>query len=402
MQRPPAWFALGVLALLAVRAFHLGPQVDGPNVWRQMDTAQYVRSFVEDGIDLLRPSVCWMGSHRTVVLECPWPEALAALAQRGASPQDLRPSRLVFLAFFLLAWLGFHAAARSLVGLDAARLASLLYLASPLAQFYSRALHVDFAALAGAHGMLALWLSGLARGSPRRLLAGSLLGVLGALVKAPYLLPPLLALLPALLAPQRRGLALRSAPLLLLPALCFAGWRAHAEAINAAVPDWSFLPDYHPMTGMSTWYLGTLAQRLDPHAWAVLLRDRLLPELLGPLSLPLAGLGLGLLRGSPGRAALLLWSGGAALHVLLFFNLNVVHDYYQLPLLAPLALLAALPLQRARDTLPARLRALPLLVLAGLAIAAVAWAERHGYQRQPGFEAAGAAAPLAFGIRMPR
>ena len=74
------WLLLALL--VGMRFMHLSEAIEEPHSWRQCDTAQYIRSFQEEGIDLLRPSVCWMGNHKTVILEFPLPEAVVAIVQQ--------------------------------------------------------------------------------------------------------------------------------------------------------------------------------------------------------------------------------------------------------------------------------------------------------------------------------
>ena len=45
------YFHLGVGALIAIRCFHLGSEIDSPHDWRQCDTAHYIRDFYRNGID---------------------------------------------------------------------------------------------------------------------------------------------------------------------------------------------------------------------------------------------------------------------------------------------------------------------------------------------------------------
>jgi len=46
-----------------------------------------------------------------------------------------------------------------------------------------------------------------------------------------------------------------------------------------------------------------------------------------------------------GLAFFWVWLAGVGLYVLIFFNLNLIHDYYQIPLLAPLAFFIAVALE---------------------------------------------------------
>jgi hypothetical protein len=67
-----AWLAAAVF-LLALRIPHLSGPLDDPHSWRQCDTVGYSLAFARHGIDLLHPSVVWLGAHRTLILEFPLP-----------------------------------------------------------------------------------------------------------------------------------------------------------------------------------------------------------------------------------------------------------------------------------------------------------------------------------------
>lgn len=370
-----------VLALLPLR--HFGAEIDGPHAWRQMDTSRTIRGFHERGVDLLRPEVSWMGPWRVVVLECPLPQAAAALAQRALGTESLRVARAVFYASFLLAAVAAHAAFRRATDEETARFSTLLLLASPLAQHYARALVVDLFAIGLGLAAFALAAGALARGSAAGLLLAAVVATPAALVKTPVLLPlvpPLLAL-----AAREKRLLFPGSLASLLPLSAFALWRFHAEATNASAPDWSFIPDFHRMTDMGQWYFGGLAQRLDPIAWKTL-AGRAAREVLGPAGAVLLLAGAALLPRRGDRRAVAAWLAGAAVYVLVFWNLNVVHDYYQLAVLPGAALLAAGPLARLASRLAPRgphAAAAPLALLAFVAGVGAWWGDRRLYAVPP-------------------
>lgn len=376
--------AWGVAALLmALRIPHLTGPLDDPHSWRQCDTVYYTLDFARRGLDLLHPAVCWLGAHRTLVLEFPLPEAIAALLYRAFGP-DVLWDRLVTLAFFALGTVALHRVARRLAGVRAAWFATLAWLAFPLGQFYSRAPVVDVAAVALGLVLLDLaWLA-FARRSVALALAAAATGSLAAMIKAPALVPlagPLLLVwLAAPPGPRLRLGALAFAPLV----VAFALWRRHVDAVNAATPDWSFLPGWYREVNPLWWYFGSWDQRLEPSAWWRLAR-RLLREattlpgaLLAVLALALPERG-----GSPSpRAFAFAWLLGAFAYLAAFFSLNLIHSYYQVPFLPPLALLVGL----GADALAVRLpgRAGPVVAAAAFAVflaAAVVAPARLGYYR---------------------
>lgn len=376
MRARRLWFSLLLALLLGQRLLHFGPALDEPHVWRQMDTAHYARAFAEEGFDLLRPSVCFLGAHKTLALEFPLPEAVMALAWRLVGTTDLWVARGVSLLFFVAALAYAHGLFAVAWDADLARWATLVYASSPLALFYSRAVHIDFFALACVHAVAFHALRGV-RDERRSDLIWAAAWLLPALlVKAPYVLP--VVPLAAWAAHERARLVwLLKSAVLALPALgALVAWNAHSAALHAAAPDWSVIADYHRFEQRATWYVGTLAQRLDAGTWATL-AGRGLRDVVGPSALPLLLIGLAGLRREARRGAWLAWAGGGALYLGLFYNLNLQHDYYQLPLLAPAALLsgwALRALERARSW------RLALAVCALLAAGQSAWSEARYYR----------------------
>jgi hypothetical protein len=372
---------LAALALFALRLPHLGGPLDDPHSWRQCDTAFYSLDFARRGFDLLHPSVCWLGGHRTLIFEFPLPEAISGLLYRVFGRSETW-DRLVGLAFFSIATLYLHLFVKRIATARAAWLTTLAWLALPLGQFYSRAAHVDFAATAGAHALL---YHGARAARERRWdhAAGAAVGgALAALIKAPYLLPLLgpLGLL-ALSAEGLAGLALLGGALL-VTVVAFKLWRSHVDAVNAAAPDWFFLPGYYKEVNPLWWYFGEWSQRLDRHSWAHVVR-RLLGEVATPpgvlmaFASPLArvpavrGFRLGM------RGVTFAWCAGTFVYLLVFFPLNVIHNYYQIPFLAPAALLIAL----GAEAMLERVRPVALIALVLFFGMAIVTPFRVGYYR---------------------
>ena len=370
--------------LLALRLPHLGGPLDDPHSWRQCDTAHYSLDFYRRGFDLMHPAVCWLGGHRTLIFEFPLPEALSALLYRAFGPSPVW-DRVVSLVFFAIAAGYLRAFLGRVAGRRIAALATLAFLALPLGRYFSRAAHVDFVATAFAHAMLYHGLRGVRERAWSHTLAAGAAGALAALIKAPYLIPVLGPFAVAALSiPLGAALAPAGVPLA-LTAAAFVWWRRHVDGINAAVPDWSFLPGFYREVNPGWWYYGEWSQRLVPGNWLKLAR-RVLHEVTTPGGLGVALLGLthrprAAARGPGAWSFALAWCAGTALYVLVFFPLNLIHDYYQIPLLAPAAFLIALGADRFWDRLP-RAGAIPVAgVLFAALLAALALARPAGYYR---------------------
>lgn len=329
--------------LAAARWLHFGPDIDQPHDWRQFDTAQYSRSLAEEGMDPLHPSVAWMGSHKTLILEFPLPELLTAVLYQ-AFGTEIFWARLVTWLFFCGGCLYLYQLLCRVGCPGLAKLTTLIYMTLPLGFFYSRAVHIDFAAVFFAHAMAYHLVRSVtdARWRLHVALAGAL-ALLGLLVKSPYVFYLLLPCL-AYLWQQGRPRRLLVWAIGLSPALlALLLWLWHTRQVNAAAPDWGFIPSYHKFDDMSNWYFGTLELR-----WMGLLWERI----LGRIRYEVAG-------GFPGvylaLAGFLLigwrrfevnfmrwWLLGALVYLLIFFPLNFNHNYYQIPFLVPVAFFIAL------------------------------------------------------------
>ncbi len=330
------WFPILALILVSIRFLHFGELVDEPHSWRQCDTANYIWSFYQDGIDILHPSVCWMGGHKTTILEFPLPEAIISVFYKVFGP-DLIWARLVFMAFFVGGVRYLYLTIKLFGGKELSQFACLFYLAFPLGIYYSRAIHVDFSAIFFAHAMLYHFMVGLKEEKWLHLLAGSLLGGIGFMIKSPYLFFLYLPLLAWIHHHRKWRYLFRNIYYFAIPAGIFIPWQMHVTRVNSAAPDWDFIPHYKKFVDMWGWYFGTWDMRLEGVHWeSIYLHIRF--EILSfygwwPF---LAGI---LVNPRSFRANFVrLWLLGAIAYVAIFFNLNFVHNYYQLPLMAPIAL----------------------------------------------------------------
>lgn len=345
----PLFFCIATL-LLALRFLHFSPEIDAPHDWRQCDTAWYILDFYKNGIDLLHPAVCWMGGSDQLALEFPLPEAIVASAYRIFG-ESMFLARCIFLCFFAGAVYYFYKITDLLFGRVLAQLATLCYLALPLSIFYSRAIHIDFAVVLLAHAMLYYYLIGIEKRRWEYMLLSSLAATLAFVIKAPYAFYFFVPML--FFAVQRKAIGWvgRTGGLYLLAAGAFLLWQYHVNALNDAVPDLSYILHYRKMTQSVGWYFGTINQRLSLYPWWILLQRGVL-EVAGIGGIVFFGLGWWKLKLLPDFRFLLWWMLGLVAYVLIFFNLNFVHNYYQIPLLAPMAILCARGLQTAAFSKP--------------------------------------------------
>lgn len=402
-MRPPAelrgpalpggmlWIAAALL--LALRIPHLTGPLTDPHAWRQCDTVHFALDFYRRGLDLFHPAVCWLGAHRTIVLNFPLSEALTSLLYRIFAPDPMW-DRIVALAFFVLSALWLWGIARRLAGGRAGALAMLAYLAFPLGQYFSRVPHIEFSVLAFVNGTLYYALRSCGERRLSLVVAAAACAALAAVIKGPYLGTIGIPLILILNAARTPGNALRLGLTLAVAAAAFLLWRSHVDTVNARVPDWYFLPDFYKEVNPLWRYTGTMAERLDPGNW-IRIAKRLVYEVATPLGVLLALAALaprGARTGSASaerggtqpeaRAVAIGWLAGCVVLVMVFFRLSVIHNYYQLPFLAPVAMLVGLGADVLWGLLP-RVRTVPAagaLFLLFLGVATVA-PRTLGYDR---------------------
>lgn len=365
-------FWAAVVGLTLARFYHFTPFLDHPHAWRQADTAHYSLAFHQFGMNILWPSVNWLGDHRHALLEFPLPEWLAAAAYVVTGPTIL-VDRLVTIGFFLGSAYFLYRVAALIADATLARVAVIFYMAAPLGLYYSRAVHVDFAAIAFGHAALFFVLRGVQREDPSDFVRAAIAASGGFLVKAPYVF---YLILPAVWACLRkrppRRIWMLTGMSFLVPALVFLAWRWHVERVNALAPDLSFVPGYFALTNREGFYFGSLHQRLSLGTWATIF-DRISREIGATAWLALAPLGW-LDRDRLRRVAgpLGSWTVGALLYLVVFVNLNELHNYYQLPFLAVLCLWMALPVAGWFDRAGGAWRTLAVTAVLGFALSSAA------------------------------
>jgi hypothetical protein len=324
--------------VIAIRFFHLSGPIDLPHDWRQLDTFYYIWDFYQNGIDLLHPTVSWMGNHPIVLLEFPLPEAIIAFFFQLFG-ESLLMARIIFFLAFLGAAIYYYKIVCLISHLHLARLSTLAYLIMPLGFFYSRAIHIDFFVLLCVHAMFYYFILGVRNRSWFWMILSVLFAGIGILVKSPYFIMLIGPMIYIVHKNKAWLWILKTGFLFLIPIVLLFFWQQHMYHMNNNSPDWDYILHYRKMTNNWGWYFGSLRQRLYWYNWYILFKRGVLE---------VSGIG-GILFFMLGSTKLfnkenliwLLWVIGLIFYVLLFFNLNVTHNYYQLPLMAPAAFLMA-------------------------------------------------------------
>jgi 4-amino-4-deoxy-L-arabinose transferase-like glycosyltransferase len=336
-----------VLLAVAFRLYRVDvPLIDGHS-WRQITNADITRHFAEGVMNPFVPRVSWGGLNGVVGMEFPLLHYLTAIVWLITGEREV-VARLVAIAFSIAAVLLTYFLGTRLFGRPAGRAAAFLLAVSPSSVYFGRAYLSDTPMLTFSVGAVLAWDRYFDRPTPARAAVAAVVTALAALVK----LPAILVLGPiGGLALSRLGwAAFRDRRL----------WAGCAAAV-ATIAAWYWYADRIFLeTGLTQAVFrpsGTYPQEVAPGAfygsishWAT--RERLLSgefwlhmiDRFWGLHLTPFGY-LGVLLG-----AVFAWRSGRILVVGLWtlagFLLLVVsaegqwfHEFHQLPLLPPLALL---------------------------------------------------------------
>ncbi|XOV69296.1 MAG: ArnT family glycosyltransferase [Fluviicola sp.] len=377
-----------IVFLIALRFFHLDSEVDDPHAWRQYDTKQYIEGYYYDNAPFLEPTVCWMGQHKILILEFPLPEYLVAQIFKVFGP-SLIVARLFFLLFFALAMLYFYKALRLLFDNNVPFIATFFAGVVPLSLFYSRAIHIDFFVISLAMAMLYFSMKAIRNRHFTSLLIAVFCGSLGLLIKAPYVFYFALPILLFAYHESRFKWFLLRAPLFLLSGIALYFWIQYSHKINSQIPDWDYIANFNKFTDMSYWYFGTLHQRSVGNNW-ILVGERIYAEILRASGAFFLIFGLLFYKKNKAYKWSLVLLFGTLLYLIIFFNLNVMHNYYQLPFVLCCSMFMAMGVQWLLDKIPSKkwsrytlLFLLPLFVLVeGLRYAEANYYTKHVESRK--------------------
>jgi hypothetical protein len=374
--------AFGALAsgLVLARLYKFRPFLDEPHAFRQAWTAGYSREFYAFDMNIFRPSIVSMGDYRHVVIEFPLPEWIAAAVYHVTGPTLLVDRALSVLFFVASAYFLFRAIELVQDSLMS-WLTTLVYMAAPLGIYYSRAVHIDAAALAFGNGLLFYFLRYGKTGRARDLACAFVASAFGLLVKAPYVFFLILPVLYVLLARGRRSRTRTAAAVFAAALAVGLGWYFYAQAVNSGAPDLSFIRGYESTANRLDFYLGDAGRRLNLREWSTLFGrvNREIAVGIWWVLLPLAIVQRRRFRELWNFASV--WTMAALVYVVMFFAANSMHHYYQLPLVAPFAVWAAMGLYglvTAQRRAVALRQAAAFVVVAAYAVSGT-WFAFHNY-----------------------
>jgi 4-amino-4-deoxy-L-arabinose transferase-like glycosyltransferase len=354
----PALLLILVLGVL-LRMQYLDLPMAEAHRWREITNADIARNFYERSMNIFRPQVSWGGAEAPYVgMEFPLMHWIVAALYWKFGEQAI-VGRLVSMAFsvatiLVLYWLGTW-----LFGKATGRAAAFVIAISPSAVFFGRFFISDTPMVFFSVAAVLAWVVYLDTRSTAACVAGSVCAGLAFLVKIPAVM--ILAPIAWAAWESRRWAALKDRGLMigLTAAVAAAGlwyWYAdivfHTTGLSEAIwhPSGTYPPPISlaagPFETISHW--STLKNLRDPEFYnGMLLR-------IWVLHLTPAGFILGLfsllaLWRSPRRRILDVWLGVVILFILVTAEGNRNHEFHQLPMLPPAALLAGLAAAPAFD-----------------------------------------------------
>jgi len=373
------WFYISILLLIFYRFFHFDEMLDSPHTWRQSDTANYIWDFYNNGINLLTPAVCWMGGHKTLLLEYPLPEAIVSIIYKIFGPYHL-VARSFFFVSFLVSALYLFKIIKLLMHEKLAQVSTVIYLALPISLFFSRTLHIDFFVIALTHAFFYYGYKGVRDKRYISLVIAGLLALIGIPIKSPYFLTVLFPMIFLSIKEGTWRYGLTHSYLLLPAIIIFVLWQQHVHATNSLIPDWQFIKGFSKFTDNNSWYFGTLKQRMSITEWYKLWQ-RFSNEILGSIGLILFIPSLILSFRNKAHRFVVFWLFGAIVYLMIFFNLNAIHNYYQIPFIAPIAILLGIGIYTLETYLKFK-QAITILAVFLIGFESISYANKHYYKVQ--------------------
>jgi 4-amino-4-deoxy-L-arabinose transferase-like glycosyltransferase len=346
----PLLLILVFAALLRLQYFSL-PMAEAHR-WREITNADIARNFAERSMNIFYPQVSWGGSQQPYVgMEFPLMHWIAAVFYK-AFGEHAEIGRLISIAFSLGTVWALFALGRRLFGVAAGRGAAFLFAISPSAIFFGRFFISDTPMVFYSVAAILGWLVYLESGSPRACVAATICTALACLVKIPAVM--ILAPIAWAAWEAKRWQALKDRGLIAGTAIAVAltglwYWHAdriyHRTGLSEAIwhPSGNYGPAIAaaagPFVGIYHW--STRASFTD-RAFYDEMVVRLWSLHLTPAGFALVLFALLATWRWPRRRVVDAWFGVVVLFILVTIEGNRHHEFHQLPLLPPAALLFGL------------------------------------------------------------
>lgn len=320
-----------IVLLIIQRLFHITDVISNPHSWRQFDTYFYAYDFYLNGINLFQPSVSWLGAYKTLILEFPIVSAIISLSFYLPGP-ELIYMRIISLVFFLASAFYLYKIVLYLYYERLALFTVMVYLMLPLGVYYSIALNIDFAVMYFALAMLFYYVKGFKENSFKHIIIGTCFAVTAYITKIPYAMIMYFPLVYIALKYSQRKFILKAIPVLVVPFIVFIFWQLYTIDVNAKAPDWTFIPGYFKFVNMSDWYFGEFSERYILSNWNEIF-IRIFENVIMYLGIILFLAGVFIRSKKINKTFFNFYGFGLIIYLLIFFRLNLIHDYYQIPFL---------------------------------------------------------------------
>lgn len=371
LSRVDLWFVLAFLVGLALRCQHISLPIAEAHSWRQITNADIARNFAEISANIFYPQASWGGpSDAYVSMEFPLLQWMAGMLFRVFGTHELI-CRILAIAFSMGTVIAIYELGTLIFSRAAGRAAAFLAAISPSLVFFGRTFISDtpmvFFSAAG------MW--GLVRYAQTHSRQAAVWGItcttLACLVKIPAVL--ILAPIAWLawtdttdrvapwwhLGPHIRAVL---QPVwiaaLVVPLVLTALWYWHGDnlfhqtGLGQAIfhPSGGYSPEVAmamgPIMGVSHW--STLHQLTDREFYSTLL-DRTYYLHLTPTGFALTLVGFAIAWTDRRAVVVLVWLAAVVLFILASAEGNRYHEFHQLPMLPPAALLFGLAARAAFD-----------------------------------------------------
>ena len=344
---------------LSVRSLYVTAPFADAHRWRQVENMSIARHFAEGPFNLLHPQVNWGGpGDASVAMEFPFLPATIAALYLATGDMEVA-ARAVSIAFSLALVVVVYLLGHDMFGPPVGRGAALLMAMSPSAVYFGRVPIVDtvmvFFSVGAVLGFFRYFRFGRGRDA---FFAGLSLG-LALLVK----LPAALILGPVLYLAwrARRWSVLRDASFctaVTLPVCVTAAWYWHANNIymetGLTVGIWrgagNYPPSLLPLAGPTTTFTGWASlDQLTSFEFYERMLARVYALHLTPPGFVLCLAAIAIWWRRAGVDVLLIWLLAVLAFILAVAQGNWFHEYYQLPLLPPAAILCGLAMRSVFD-----------------------------------------------------
>ncbi|MFC1560239.1 ArnT family glycosyltransferase [Candidatus Margulisiibacteriota bacterium] len=273
------------------------------------------------------------------ILEFPIYQAMTAVLWHAFSPSAMY-GRLLSIFFTILSSIFLYLLAKKLFDYRIAAFSILFFLFSPLILSYSRTVMLEPMVIVLFLSSLYLYLTWLDNNKSFFWILATITSTIFVLVKPPYML----ILMPVIFAYKFNKediLTKRCLPLyfsFFVQGIFLLLWQYHTHVTTSLYPhNFSFA------AASFSWYFGKAGQWLNPNTYFFILR-RIFERITGIMGAIFLILPLWGWKQLP--ATIKTWLIASIVYIVIFINLNFVHDYYQLIIIPMIAIFMAIGFEK--------------------------------------------------------